>query len=190
MSRFDRVAPKASPKMNRRLCRDCLKREIRVEPGFRNSWRTPDTEHEEINDWRFRFLPHLQQYQTVSGRDSYWSMTPVWKLHHVEMADASKMAPHVYKPAESVQIDSGHEAFFVLQTVFIDIYVHATTKLREWDFVNLCRAWIWKSASWYQFNAVRILTNLQDFLLIWCKECDSLDHIRRLSSSCWSAFDD
>lgn len=70
----------------------------------------------------------------------------VWKLHNVEMADASEMAPHVYKPAESAQIDSGNEAFFVFQAVFIDIYVHATTKLGERDCVNLCRPWNGKSA--------------------------------------------
>ena len=53
------------------------------------------------------------------------------------MADASDMAPHVYKPTESVQIDGGHEALLVFQTVFIDVYIHAAPEFGKSDFVNL-----------------------------------------------------
>lgn len=53
------------------------------------------------------------------------------------MADTSDMAPHVYKPAESVQIDGGHEALLVFQTVFVDVYVHAAPEFGKSDFFNL-----------------------------------------------------
>lgn len=80
-----------------------------------------------------------RHWQIASSRCSYWRLGPVWELHDIEMADASEMAPHIDKPAEPVQIDSGHETLLVLQAVFIDVYVHATTKLRKRDFVNLFR---------------------------------------------------
>lgn len=60
-----------------------------------------------------RQLQQVQQLQTVSSRGSYWSVNSVWKLHNVEMTDVPEMAPHVYKPTESIKIDSGHEAFLV-----------------------------------------------------------------------------